>query len=31
MEDALNIVYIEKKANEDVPMIDITPEEVSNG
>jgi len=29
MEDALNIVYIEKKANEDVPMIDITPEEVS--
>jgi len=30
MEDALNIVYIEKKANEDVPMIDITPEEVLN-
>jgi len=28
MEDALNIVYIEKKANEDVPMIDVTPEEV---
>ena len=30
MEDALNIIYIEKKANEDVPMIDITPEEVTN-
>jgi len=31
MEDALNIVYIEKKANEDVPMIDVTPEEVAHG
>lgn len=31
MEDALNIVYIEKKANEDVPMINVTPEEVSHG
>jgi len=31
MEDALNIVYIEKKANEDVPMIDITPEEIAHG
>ena len=31
MEDALNIVYIEKKANEDVPYIDVTPEDVSHG
>lgn len=28
LEDALNIVYIEKKANEDVPVIDIEAEEV---
>lgn len=31
MEDALNIVYIEKKVGETVPTIDITAEEIIDG
>lgn len=31
MEDALNIVYIEKKLGEEVPVIDVTAKEVLDG